>query len=92
MARVGPLAAHLAPDNIWRLERAAKFRYDDAIRLEQTRPLAALYLFGYSVEMCLTSAYYRRAGFHPGTPIDRETRHRRMAQARHNSKRRAVNL
>ncbi len=44
--------------------------------------LAALYFFGYSVEMFLCAAYYRGAGFLPNAPIDRDARQRRMAQAR----------
>ena len=83
MSRVIALADHLAPDSISRLERAAEKRYDDAERLlAQQRSLAAVYFFGYSVEMCLTAAYYRSAGFPPNMPIDRDTRQRRMTQAR----------
>lgn len=77
------LSEHLAPDSISSLERAAQNRYDDAERLlSEGRFLAALYFLGYSVEMCLVAAYYRSAGFHVNTAIDRDTRQRRMAQAR----------
>lgn len=41
-----------------------------------------MYFYGYSAEMWLTAAYYRSAGFGPHEPIDRDTRHRRMVQAR----------
>ena len=44
--------------------------------------LAAVYLYGCSVEMCLTAAYFRSAGFHLTQAIDRDTLHRRMAEAR----------
>ena len=83
MSRVISLAAHLAPDSIKRLQRAAEHRFEDARRLlEQERLLASLYFFGYSVEMILSAAYYRSAGFSPNMPIDRDTRQRRMAYAR----------
>jgi hypothetical protein len=83
MSQVGSLADHLVADSINRLQRAASERHIDAKRLlEQHRVLAALYFFGYRVEMCLTAAYYRRAGFSPNVPIDRDTRQRRMAHAR----------
>jgi hypothetical protein len=83
MSQVSPLAEHLVGDTINRLRRAANERHVDAKRLlEQNRVLAALYFFGYSVEMCLSAAYYRSAGFSPNVPIDRDTRQRRMAHAR----------
>jgi hypothetical protein len=83
MSRIIPLAIHLAPDTIMRLERAAKTRFDDAQKLSsQGRLLAALYLFGYCVEMCLMAAYFRSIGFPSNLPIDRDIRRRRMAQAR----------
>jgi len=41
-----------------------------------------MYFYGYSAEMWLSAAYYRSAGFRPHDPIDRDTRHRRMVQAR----------
>jgi hypothetical protein len=83
MSRVNSLANHLAPDTINNLERAAGQRIEDANRLmEQKRFLAALYFFGYSVEMVLSAAYYRSAGFSPNMPIDRDARQRRMAKAR----------
>jgi hypothetical protein len=83
MSRIIPLADHLAPDSIYRLERAAEQRYDEADRLvSHKRLLAAVYFYGYSVEMCLSVAYYRSAGFPPNAAIDQDTRRRRMAQAR----------
>src|SRR6516165_311227 len=85
MRDVLPLAERLSPDTVARLERAAQHRYATAEVLRtQTQPrrLAALYLYGYSAEMWLCAAYFRSAGFRPNDPIDRDTRHRRMAQAR----------
>lgn len=84
MSQIVPLVSHLAPDTISRLERAAKNRYNDGERSSSAPAgyLGAVYLFGYSAEMCLAAAYYRGSGFAPNDPIDRDTRHRRMAQAR----------
>ena len=83
MPHVSPLIGHLAPDCIWRLERAAEQRFREADHLRAKGcSLAALYLYGYSVEMCLSAAYYSSVGFSPSASIDREARRRRMAQAR----------
>ena len=84
MSRVAPFANHLAPDSVCRLERAAERRYEDAVRLlaEPRHHLAALYLFGYCAEMCLSAPFFRGAGFHVNAPIGRDMRQRRMAQAR----------
>jgi hypothetical protein len=76
-------AERLAPDTIRKFERAAQHRYKSAnILLLEGRRLAALYLFGYTAEICLATAYFRSAGFSPNQEIDRDTRNRRMAQAR----------
>lgn len=83
MSSVKPLIDHLAPDCIARLERAAVQRFDEAEGLlPQKRFLAALYLFGFSVEMCLTAAYFRSVGVKPNTPIHRDTRRIHMGKAR----------
>lgn len=82
MKETAPLAERLAPDTVARLGRAARQRFDTAELLRTKRGLAALYLYGYSAEMCLTSAYFRSVGFSPNQTISRETRQRRMAQAR----------
>jgi hypothetical protein len=83
MVDVPALAAHVAPDTVLKLERAAKNRYEEGECLEkQNRLLAALYLYGYSVEMCLAAAYFRRAGFRPDQTITEDERRRRMAFAR----------
>ena len=83
MKDVIPLAERLSPDTVARLERAAYHRFESAeILRAQERRLAAVYFFGYSVEMWLAAAYFRGAGFKPHEPIDRDTRQRRMVQAR----------
>lgn len=83
MVVVSSLVARLAPNTVRRLERAAEKRFQEGECLKrQNRFLGALYLYGYSVEMCLAAAYFRSAGFGPNEIIDSETRRRRMAQAR----------
>ena len=85
MRNVLPLAERLSPDTVTRLERAAHQRYATAEILRtqrQPRRLAAMYFYGYSAEMWLSAAYYRSAGFGAHEPINRDTRHRRMVQAR----------
>jgi hypothetical protein len=83
MKSVIALADHLAPDTVNRLERTAEIRYDDAhILLRAHRRSGAVYLLGYCVEMCLAAAYFRAAGFSASDVIDRDTRIRRMNQAR----------
>ena len=78
-----PFAERLSPDTTTRLERAAHQRFASAELLRtQARRLAALYFYGYGVEMWLSAAYFRSAGFGPHVPIDRDTLRRRMAQAR----------
>jgi hypothetical protein len=78
-----PLAERLSPDTIAKLERAAQHRFATAeILRNQERRLAALYMYGYCAEICLSAAYYRSSGLSRHTPIDRDTRQRRMAQAR----------
>ncbi len=83
MSYVIPLSDHLAEDTVRQLEGAAKRRFDEAKSLiAKQHFLAAVYLYGYCVEMCLAAAYFRSAGFNPNTKIDRETRRLRMAKAR----------
>jgi hypothetical protein len=83
MVHIPGLAAHLAPDNVRQLERAAEKRYEEGECLKnQNRLLSALYLYGYSVEMCLAAASFRSAGFGLDQPIDDDTRCLRMKQAR----------
>lgn len=83
MPEAPALAAHLAPNTVLRLERAAKERYEDGERLkERNRLLAALYLYGYSVEMCLTAAFFRGVGCGANDVISDDDRRERMKQAR----------
>ena len=39
-------------------------------------------MYGYTAEICLSTAYFRSVGFSPNAEIDGDTRNRRMAQAR----------
>jgi hypothetical protein len=57
-------------DCIEEFERAAAQRHAEAIVLDKrSRKLAAIYLFGYSVEMRIKSLYFYNAGFGPSIPI-----------------------
>ena len=83
MVDVPALTAPLAPSTVRQLERAAEKRFEEGECLKkQSRLLGALYLYGYSVEMCLAAAYFRRAGFRPDQSITEDERRRRMAHAR----------
>lgn len=76
-------AERLPPDTVARLEGAAHQRFAAAEVLRGgVRRLDALYFYGYSTEMWLCAAYFRNAGFGMRSVIDRDTRHRRMTQAR----------
>jgi hypothetical protein len=84
MADVNALIDRLdkTPDTIDDLEQAACNRYDEGEGLrKQNHLLAALYLYGYSVEMCLAAAYFRRFGFARGDTIEPKHRKRHMEQA-----------
>ncbi len=83
MKQTASLADHLAPDTVVQLERAAEIRHDDGVLLvKKERRLGAVYLLGYSVEMCLAAAYFRAAGFSRKMVIDRDTRLQHLARAR----------
>jgi hypothetical protein len=82
MSKVPSLIEHLAPDTIRTLVQAAQRRYDDGERLAKDRPLVAVYMWGFAVEMCLGACYYRSIGLSQTAEIDRDTRQRRMAYAR----------
>lgn len=82
MATTPGLIDRLAPDCIERLQRAAKMRFNEAATLQGAHRLAAVYLYGYSVEMCLAAACFRSMGFAPNQEIDDDTRKRTMADAR----------
>ncbi|MBU4270598.1 MAG: hypothetical protein KKE86_09300, partial [Planctomycetes bacterium] len=59
MAVTPALTDHIAPNSVQQLERAAENRFKEGECLKrQNRLLAALYLYGYSVEMCLAAAYF----------------------------------
>ncbi len=77
------IGERLSPDTVARLERAALKRFETAEILRvQRRHLAALYFYGYSAEICLAAACFRSLGFSANDIIDRDTRRRRMAQAK----------
>src|SRR5438552_19158371 len=73
MKQVTPLANHLAPDSVNRLERAAEVRHDDAkVLMKAHRLLGTVYLLGHSAEMCVVAAYFRASGFTAVRLIDRD--------------------
>jgi len=83
MVHIPSLADHLAPNTIQRLEQAAERRSEEGECLKkQSRLLGALYLYGYSVEMCLAAAYFRSAGFRLNKTIADGVRRDKMARAR----------
>lgn len=82
MSDIPPLAERIAPDTIASLERAAQQRFATAELLRTKRRLAALYFYGYSAEICLSAAVFRRKGFPPQRSIDRATLRELMKQAR----------
>ena len=82
MRDIPPLAECFAPDTIASLERAAEQRFTTAEFLRTERRLAALYLYGYTAEICLAAAYFRSAGFKRNQTIDSTRRKRHMAQAK----------
>lgn len=83
MVDIPSLAVHLAPNTIRRLEQAAERRYEEGECLKkQNRLLGALYLYGYSVEMCLAAAYFRSAGLSVNDIVGEEMRREKMKKAR----------
>ncbi len=82
MATTSGLIDRLAPDCIVRLKQAARMRFAEAATLQDKHRLAAIYWYGYSVEMCLAAAYFQNAGLAPDQTIDRGMRNRLMANAR----------
>jgi hypothetical protein len=65
------------------LEAAAPWRMAEAATLEKSgRRGAAVYLFGYAVEIWLTAACYRICGYSVGSLIDQRIRSRLVAEAR----------
>lgn len=83
MPPVNSLAEHLAPDTVNQLKRAAANRLEDVEHLmEWKRYLPAIYFFGYGVEMILSAACFRIAGFSPNEPVHRDRRHQLVVEAR----------
>jgi hypothetical protein len=67
-------------DSLGKLEKAARARMRDAEALHQRgHCLAAVYLYGYVIEISLKTAYYRLIGLTPSTSINRLL-HRRPAE------------
>jgi len=66
------LATRIGEDTIGKMEAAARRRYAEASRLVANEPLGAIYLFGYTVEIRLKTAYYRIIGIRPDVPLDKE--------------------
>ena len=70
------LADRLGDDSIFAFEQAAEQRRVDAARLvAQRRPLAAIYLQGYAVEMAVKAAYFRAVGHRPNQQVTAGDRH-----------------
>jgi hypothetical protein len=62
-------------DSITAFERAAARRFREAVLLaRRSHKLAAIYLFGYSIEMRVKAAYFHNAGFAPARTITRADR------------------
>jgi predicted pyridoxine 5'-phosphate oxidase superfamily flavin-nucleotide-binding protein len=53
------LLNRIGDDTLAKLEAAARRRQAEARRLRQLEPLGSLYLYGYTIEMRLKTAYYR---------------------------------
>lgn len=65
-----PIIQRLSPDSIQGFRAAALVRFDDASRLEENgRGVAAMYLWGYSVEMAIKAAYFSGLGLSAAHPI-----------------------
>jgi hypothetical protein len=76
------LLSRAGTDCLRKLEGAAKQRYAEAQEFQSNRPLIALYLFGYSIEMRLKAAYYRLIGLAGDSPLNnpRDTAEARIKQ------------
>ncbi|HOB73075.1 MAG TPA: hypothetical protein PKG54_00990 [Phycisphaerae bacterium] len=74
------LVSRAGGDTLAKFESAARLRFREAERLyEQGEALGAIYLYGYSVEICLKAAYYRTIGLVPSSAIDFKL-HRKPAE------------
>lgn len=63
------LATRVGDDTIAKMEAAARRRYAEAKRLVADEPLGAIYLFGYTVEIRLKTAYFRVARIPSNSPL-----------------------
>lgn len=83
MVDIRNLAHHLAPDTVRQWEQSSERRFREGECLMKNKHLlGAIYLYGYSVEMCLAAAYFRSVGFRPDQVVDDDIRCFRMKQAR----------
>jgi hypothetical protein len=77
------LAERFGPDTIAKFEKAARMRFEEAESLRvEGHHLAAVYFFGYVVEMVLKAAYFRMLRYGLTTEIGLDARNRAMARAR----------
>jgi hypothetical protein len=82
-AMAKPLAGRYGPDTIRKYERAAAERFKEAEWLASAGyNLAALYFYGYTVEMLIKAAYFRLLRYGVTVEIDRDARNRVMLRAR----------
>ncbi len=73
---------YVGSETIRKYEIAAEKRYLEAVSLELNGfDLGAIYLFGYSIEMWITAAYFRLRGFIPTRVINAEDRNLARASA-----------
>jgi hypothetical protein len=63
------LRTRIGADTLGKLEQAARRRFAEARQLIANEPLGAIYLFGYTVEMRLKSAYFRTVKLVPSSPL-----------------------
>ncbi len=64
------LIDRLRPDSIREFRAAAKARFEDGLQLARMgRRTAAIYLWGYAVEISLKAWYFDTIHFHIGQPI-----------------------
>jgi hypothetical protein len=77
------LAGKYGPDTIRKYLRAAPERFKEAEYLASAgHNLAALYFYGYTVEMLIKAAYFKMSRYGVTVEIDRDARNRVMTRAR----------
>lgn len=77
------LAAQIGDDSVLKLEKASSERFVDAECLaNRGGKLAAIYLYGYVIEMRIKAAYFRMEGHAGNQPITRQDRSIAEAHAR----------